>query len=214
MRFRNRTEAGQFLAEHLVKYRNQANVLVLALPRGGVPVGLEVAHYLHVPLDVFLVRKLGVPGLEELAIGAIAMGGIRVLNNTLIRRFGVSREEIDHITLVEKHELERRQLAYRGDRPLPDIYGRTVILVDDGLATGATMRAAVLALRRLNPARMVIGVPAASAESCEAFRVEVDEMVCLFTPEPFRGVGLWYENFPQLTDDEVRAMLRVTMSGH
>jgi len=206
-RFRNRTDAGRQLAEKLAAYANRPDVLVLALPRGGVPVGFEVARELGAPLDVFLVRKLGVPGYEELAMGAVATGGVRVLNDEIVRGLGISEHEIDAAAARELQELARRERLYRGDRPLPDIAGRTVILVDDGLATGATMRAAIAAVRQQQPARIVIAVPTASPDTCEALKAEADDVVCAMTPEPFLAVGHWYEDFTQTTDDEVRELL-------
>jgi putative phosphoribosyl transferase len=181
---------------------------VLALPRGGVPVAFEVAEALHAPLDIFLVRKLGVPGQEELAMGAIATGGVRVLNEDVVRYLNIPGEVIDAVATDEQRELERRERAYRGDRPAPDACGRTVILVDDGLATGSTMRAAAAALRRQQPARIVVAVPVASAQTCDEFRREVDDIVCTVTPEPFHGVGMWYQDFSQTTDEEVRELLK------
>jgi putative phosphoribosyl transferase len=180
---------------------------VLALPRGGVPVAFEVAHAIHAPLDVFIVRKLGMPGHEELAIGAIASGGVRVLNEDLVRLLGVPSHVLEQITARESAELRRRETAYRGSRPPEPIAGRTVILVDDGLATGASMKAAVLALRREGSMRIVVAVPVAAAETCESLRVEVEEVVCACTPEPFTAVGAWYEDFRQTTDEEVRELL-------
>jgi predicted phosphoribosyltransferase len=180
---------------------------VLALPRGGVPVAYEVARALHAPLDVFLVRKLGLPGHEELAMGAVASGGVRVLNRDVVERLQIPDELIDAVTRRELQELERRERAYRGDRPFPDVHGKTVILVDDGLATGSTMRAAAEALRQQRPARLVVAVPAGSPETCDEFRAEVDEVVCAITPQPFYAVGLWYDDFSQTTDDEVRELL-------
>jgi predicted phosphoribosyltransferase len=206
-RFRNRTDAGRQLAEKLAAYAHRPGVLVLALPRGGVPVGFEVAQELGAPLDVFLVRKLGVPGYEELAMGAVATGGVRVLNDEIVRGLGISEHEIDAAAARELQELARRQRLYRGDRPLPDIAGRTVILVDDGLATGATMRAAIAVVRQQQPARIVVAVPTASPDTCEALRAEADDVVCAMTPEPFLAVGHWYEDFTQTTDDEVRELL-------
>jgi predicted phosphoribosyltransferase len=205
--FRDRTEAGQHLAAILAKYANRPGVLVLALPRGGVPVAYEVAKQLGAPLDIFLVRKLGVPGHEELAMGAIASGGVRVVNEDVVGYLKIPEEVIDTVTEIEQQELERREHAYRGDRPPPDVKGRVVILIDDGLATGSTMRAAAAALRKQGPARIVVAVPVSSRETCNEFRSEVDEIVCAVTPEPFRGVGLWYEDFSQTTDDEVRELL-------
>jgi putative phosphoribosyl transferase len=207
MRFQDRTDAGRRLAKELIAYKDQPDVLVLALPRGGVPVAVEVAEVLHAPLDIFLVRKLGVPGQEELALGAVASGGVRVLNQSLVRSLRISREEIEAVTAAERKELERRQRLYRDDRPAPEIRNRTVILVDDGLATGATMRAAVRALRQQQPARIIIGVPAASPQTCDEFRNQVDDIVCAITPDPFYSVGMWYRNFSQVSDDEVRALL-------
>jgi len=206
-RFRNRTEAGRRLAEKLAAYAGRPDILVLALPRGGVPVGYEVARALGAPLDVFVVRKLGVPGYEELAMGAVATGGVRVLNDEIVRGLGISEHEIDAAVARELQELARREQLYRGDRPSPDVGGRTVILVDDGLATGATMRAAVEASRQQQPARTVVAVPAASPDTCEALRAEADDVICAMTPEPFFAVGHWYEDFTQTTDDEVRELL-------
>jgi predicted phosphoribosyltransferase len=206
-RFRNRAEAGRQLAEALQDYAGRDDVVVLALPRGGVPVGFEVARALRAPLDVFLVRKLGVPGHEELAMGAVASGGVRVLNEELVRRLGLTAQELEEIVAREEAELERREAAYRGDRPRPDVRGKVAILVDDGLATGATMRAAVEALRREGPAKLVVAVPTGAAESCEDLRPLVDELVCLTTPQPFYAVGLWYDDFTPTTDDEVSELL-------
>lgn len=206
-RFRDRVHAGRVLAEKLKHYVDRPNVQVLALPRGGVPVGFEVATALHAPLDVFLVRKLGVPGHEELAMGAIASGGVRVLNDDVVAMLHLPDAVIERAAAAEQRELERRERAYRGDRPPPDLKGRTVILVDDGLATGSTMRAAAQAVSRQQPARIVVAVPTAAVDTCEDFRREVDEIVCATTPEPFRAVGLWYEDFSQTTDEEVRDLL-------
>jgi predicted phosphoribosyltransferase len=207
MYFRDRREAGRQLARHLAAYANRPDVLVLALPRGGVPVAYEVARALDAPLDVFLVRKLGLPGHEELAMGAVASGGVRVLNRDVVEALRISPEIIDAVANRELQELERREREYRGDRPLPDVRGKTVILVDDGLATGSTMRAAAEALRQQGPARLVVAVPAGSPQTCDEFRDEVDEIVCAITPEPFYAVGLWYDDFSQTTDDEVRELL-------
>ena len=206
-RFRNRAEAGRLLAERLREYAGRNDVVVLALPRGGVPVAYEVARALDAPLDVFLVRKLGVPGREELAMGAIASGGLIVLDQRIVRALGIPEQEIERIVAAEAAELRRREKAYRGDREPPQLAGKTVVLVDDGLATGSSMRAAVLAVRRHDPARVNVAVPVASPEACEEFRAEVDEIVCLLTPHPFGAVGIWYEDFSQTTDDEVRALL-------
>lgn len=210
MHFQNRTEGGRALAEKLLDYRDQPDVLVLALPRGGVPVAAEVAQALRLPLDVFLVRKLGAPGNEELALGAVATGGVRVLNQSIIEAFEVTQAELDSIIAAEQQELERRQRAYRDGLPPPEIRDRTVLLIDDGLATGATMYAAVLALRQQQPARIVVGVPVAAPETCAEFRDEVDEIVCAITPEPFYGVGMWFRDFEQTSDDEVRELLAQT----
>jgi putative phosphoribosyl transferase len=206
-RFSDRREAGRVLAERLRDYKDRPDVIVLALPRGGVPVAYEVAEELHALLDVFIVRKLGVPGHEELAMGAIASGGVRVLNGEVVAQLGLPPAAIDRVAQRELRELERRQREYRGDQPPPDVRGKTVILIDDGLATGSTMRAAAMALRRLNPAKLVIAVPAAAPETCEAFRDEVDEIICAITPDPFYAVGVWYEDFSQTTDEEVRELL-------
>ena len=206
--FRNRTEAGRVLAKRLAAYANRPDVVVLALPRGGVPVAFEVAQALHAPLDVFVVRKLGVPGHEELALGAIATGGVRVLNESVVDYLYISDELIDQITAREQKELERREQLYRGGRPPLDVRGRTVIIVDDGLATGSTMRAAVQALRQQQPARIVVAVPVGARATCDSFKKEVDTMcVCAVTPEPFEAVGLWYRDFSQTTDEEVRELL-------
>jgi predicted phosphoribosyltransferase len=207
-RFRDRAEAGRILARELGEYRGRPGVIVLALPRGGVPVGYEVAAALGAPLDVFVVRKLGVPGHEELAMGAIASGGVRVINPAVVEPLGIPPAVIDRVARIEGAELRRREQAYRGgDRPPVDVRGRTVILVDDGLATGSTMRAAAAALRRQQPAELVVAVPVAADPTCDEFRGEVDRIVCARTPEPFHAVGLWYEDFSQTTDAEVRELL-------
>ncbi len=205
--FLNRREAGRILAAKLTHYAHRPDVIVLALPRGGVPVGYEVAKALDAPFDIFLVRKLGVPGYEELAMGAIATGGVRVLNEELIQQLGISRYVIDAIIAKEEVELKRRERLYRGVRPPPAVRGRTVILVDDGLATGATMEAAVLGLSQLGPARIVVAVPIAARETCDALRPLVDEVICAITPDRFHAVGFWYEDFSQTTDGEVRSLL-------
>ncbi|MFB3904114.1 MAG: phosphoribosyltransferase [Acidobacteriota bacterium] len=212
-RFRNRSEAGRVLAEKLAPYAGRPDVLVLALPRGGVPVAYEVARSLDAPLDVFVVRKLGVPGHEELAMGAMASGGIRVLNHDVVRSLEISQEAIDRVAAKEREELERREKAYRGDRPPAQAQGRTVILIDDGLATGSTMRAAVLALKQQHPAAVIVAAPTAARETCDEFRTEVDEIICAVTPEPFYAVGLWYEDFSQTTDEEVRDLLNRSWHG-
>jgi predicted phosphoribosyltransferase len=214
MYFRDRRDAGRQLATQLGRYANRADVWVLALPRGGVPVGYEVARALDAPLDVFLVRKLGVPGHEELAMGAVASGGVRVLNQDVVEQLAVPPRVIDQVTDIERRELERRERMYRGDRPPPDVRGRVVILVDDGLATGSTMRAAAAAVRQQGPARLVVAVPTAAAATCDDLRAEVDEVVCTITPEPFYAVGLWYENFSETTDEEVRRLLAASEAEH
>jgi putative phosphoribosyl transferase len=206
-RFEGRKEAGQHLAEQLKEYANRPDVIVLGLPRGGVPVAYEVAQALNAPLDIFLVRKLGVPGHEELAMGAIASGGLRIINPSVVRQLQISEETIDAVASEELRELARREKAYRGDRPEPDVQGKTIIVVDDGLATGASMWAAVAALREGNPKEIVVAVPTASQETCAQFRPYVDDIVCAMTPEPFYAVGLWYHDFSQTTDDEVRELL-------
>lgn len=207
-RFRDRRDAGRVLARKLSAYTGQTDVIVLALPRGGVPVAYEVALALHAPLDIFLVRKLGLPGREELAIGAIASGGIRVLNNDIIRALNVPEEVINIVARNESQELQRRERNYRGESSAPEVRDRKVILIDDGLATGASMHAAVVGVRAQHPARIIIAVPAAAPELCDAYQFEVDEMVCAMTPEPFYGLSRWYEDFSQTTDEEVRMFLK------
>lgn len=207
-RFRDRAEAGAHLAQALRAYADRDDVVVLALPRGGAPVAAEIARALNAPLDVFVVRKLGVPTHEELAMGAIASGGAVVLNRDVIRELGLEPELIARVAEDEALEIARREHEYREDRPMLDVSGRTVILVDDGLATGATMHAAVVAMEQLDPARVVVAVPVGSADTCEQMRHLADEVVCVRTPEPFRAVGLWYEEFPQVSDAEVRRLLR------
>jgi putative phosphoribosyl transferase len=207
MRYRDRHEAGRLLATRLQAYANRPDVLILALPRGGVPVGFEVAQALNAPLDIFLVRKLGVPGHEELAMGALASGGVRVLNEDVVRMLRISDAVIDAVAKEEQRELERRERLYRDGRPAIDVRGRTVILVDDGLATGSSMRAAILALRRQNPAAIVVAVPVAATTTCAEFASEVDDVICASTPEPFHAVGLWYVDFTQTTDREVHDLL-------
>jgi predicted phosphoribosyltransferase len=207
-RFRNRREAGRLLAEKLGEFAGRTDAVVLALPRGGVPVAYEVARALRLPLDVFVVRKLGVPGHAELAMGAIATGGVCVQNDDVVQALKIPASMIETAAAFERHELKRREQAYRDDRPEPEVSGRTVILVDDGLATGSTMRAAVAALRRLGPERIVVAVPAAAPTTREEIRHEADDCVCSVTPEPFYAVGLCYDDFAQTTDDEVRDLLR------
>jgi predicted phosphoribosyltransferase len=205
--FKDRRDAGRKLAQKLSAYASQPNMLILALPRGGMPVAYEVALALNVSLDIFLVRKLGLPGREELAIGAIASGGVRILNSDIIRMLSVPEEVINFIARRELQELQRQERLHRGQRPSPEVRNRKVILIDDGLATGASMRAAVAGLRAQHPSRIVIAVPAAAAGTCDALRSEVDEVVCAITPEPFYGVSRWYEDFSQVTDEEVRTLL-------
>ena len=212
--FTDRRDAGRKLAEELREYAGKEGILVLGLPRGGVPVAYEVAEALGAPLDVFLVRKLGVPGHEELAMGAIATGGVRVMNDEVMQMLRVPAHAVDAVAQREQRELERREDAYREGRPAPDVRGRTVILVDDGLATGSTMRAAVRALRAEGAGELVVAVPVAAAETCDSFRGEVDRIVCARTPDPFMAVGLWYRDFGQTTDAEVRELLaRTTPAG-
>ena len=205
--YRDRSDAGRVLATQLTAYANRRDVLVLALPRGGVPVAYEVAKALHAPLDVFIVRKLGVPGHEELAMGAIATGGVCVLNEDVVQMLHIPDRVIEAVIAKEQQELERREHLYRDDRPPPDVRDRTIILIDDGLATGATMRAAIKALRQQHPARLVVAVPVAAPPTCEELGAQVDEIICAKTPEPFYGVGYWYEDFSQTTDEEVHALL-------
>jgi putative phosphoribosyl transferase len=212
--FRNRSEAGRFLVRQLAEYKNNPNVVVLALPRGGVPVAYEVAHALKAPLDIFVVRKLGLPGHDELAMGAIATGGIRVLNLPVVDYLNISGETIEAVAVREQRELERRERLYRGRRPAVDVRGRTVILVDDGMATGSTMRAAVQALRQQKPEKIIVAVPVGERETCELFAKEVDTLcVCVISPEPFDGVGLWYRDFEQTSDGEVRQLLKRAAEG-
>ena len=206
--FGNRTDAGRMLAAQLADYRGRPDVLVLGLPRGGVPVAFEVAQALGAPLDVYLVRKLGVPGHAELAMGAIASGGVRVVNQDMVRSLRISPQQLDAVTRAEEGELQRQERLYRGGRPPPDVSGRTVILVDDGLATGATMQAAVAALRSAGPKEVVVAVPVAPPETCAELAAEADRVVCALTPEPFYAVGAWYRDFSQTSDDEVRELLR------
>lgn len=212
-RFRDRSAAGRELAESLRSYRGREDVVVLALARGGVPVGYEVARALGAPLDVFVVRKLGVPSEPELAMGAIATGGVRVLMEEVLESLAIPDEVVARVAAEEERELERRERHYRGDRAPAEIRGRTVILVDDGLATGATMRAAARAVRAQDPKRVVIAVPVGSPETCASMEAEADEVVCLMTPEPYLAVGFWYEEFSQTTDEEVESLLRRAEGG-
>ncbi len=211
--FRDRRDAGRALARRLSFYGGRADVTVLALPRGGVPVASEIARALGLPLDVFLVRKLGVPGHEELAMGAIASDGARVLDSEVMRAYRVSEEDVARVTDAERRELDRREIAYRADRPPLDVKGRTVILVDDGLATGSSMRAAVAALRPLSPARIVVAVPVAPRSTVLSLERVADEVVCLEMPEPFLAVGMFYEDFEQTTDEQVRDLLTLPISS-
>src|SRR5438445_9978536 len=206
-RFRDRHEAGRRLADKLVAYAKRPDVLVLALPRGGVPVAYEVARALGAPLDVFVVRKLGVPGYEEFAMGAVATGGVRVLNDEVVNGLRIPEYVVDAVAAQEQRELARRERLYRGGRPPPDVRGRTVILVDDGLATGATMYAAIEALRKQNPGRIVVAVPTASPDTCEEMKAKADDVICAITPDPFQAVGRWYQDFSQTSDEEVADLL-------
>jgi putative phosphoribosyl transferase len=206
-RFHDRAEGGKLLAKELGKYADREDVLILGLPRGGVPVGFEVASALHAPLDVFVVRKLGVPGHEELAMGAIATGGVRILNHGIIQEMNIPVETIEVVSAKEHLELKRRELAYRGRASAPEVRGKTIILVDDGIATGSTMLAAVAALKQQQPARIVVASPTAPASSCDDLQVEVSEVVVVLKPDPFYSVGQAYENFGQTSDEEVRELL-------
>ncbi len=201
--FADRAAAGEVLAERLAAYAGRSDVVVLALPRGGVPVGYEVAKRLAAPLDVFLVRKLGAPGQEELAMGAIASGDVVVLNPEVVQALKIPRDELTQEVERERHELARREQTYRGSRPALDVRGKTAILIDDGLATGSTMRAAVEALKRRDPARIIVAVPVGARSTCDELRSVADELICALAPEPFRAVGLWYDDFEQISDDEV-----------
>ncbi len=205
--FKNRNEAGQLLANSLQKYANNPDAIILALPRGGLPVAYEVAKALQVKLDIFIVRKLGVPGHDELAMGAIAWGDVMVLNEEIISGLSISEQTIEAVKKVESQELKRRNIAYRDQKPFPIIENKIVILVDDGLATGATMRAAITALKQLNPTKLIVAIPVAPPDACMDIRPTVDELVCLETPEPFYAVGAWYDDFSQTTDTEVRDIL-------
>jgi putative phosphoribosyl transferase len=205
--FKDREDAGRQLSEQLIGYQNQPDTLVLGLPRGGVPVAWEVAKNLRLPFDVFLVRKLGVPGQEELAMGAIASGGLKVLNHSLINRLMIPHQVVEATLQREMKELKRREQVYRDERPYPLLKDKTIILIDDGLATGASMLAAVHAVRRQKPAQIVVAVPIAAPEICKAFKSKVEQVICLETPTPFVGVGMWYADFSQVSDEEVRQIL-------
>ena len=206
--FRDRIEAGQLLARDMMQYSDRPGVIVLGLPRGGVPVAFEVAGALRAPLDVFIVRKLGTPGHRELAMGAIATGGVRVLNAEVVQERCISMEIIDAVTVEEERELKRRELAYRGSHIEPEVCGKTVILIDDGIATGSTIRAAIRALNAQHPARLIVAVPIAAASTCRELRTEVDDIIALMEPESFFGVGQWYEDFRQTSDKEVTDLLQ------
>ncbi len=207
-RFRDRTSAGQRLAAKLLSYANRSDVLVIGLPRGGVPVAAEVAKVLHAPMDICLVRKLGIPSHKELAMGAIASGGVQVLNDDILSWLKISSKTIDEVAACELRELQRRDRIYRGDRPPLEVRSRTLILVDDGLATGSTMRAAVSALKKQHPQRIVVAVPVATTDICQQMREIVDEVVCVMTPDPLYSIGFWYMNFAQTTDAEVCELLQ------
>lgn len=214
MRFQNRTHAGQLLAQRLASYAGQPDVLVLGLPRGGVPVAYEIARALHAPLDVWVVRKLGAPQQPELAIGAVAPGRTQILSSRLVAQLDISQDQLDKIVARERDELDRRLAAYSGNRPPIDIRGKTILLVDDGLATGASVRAAIASLRPLQPARIVVGVPVSDPGVCQRLTSRADEVVCLYTPPHLDAVGQWYEDFAQTTDDEVRDLLRRSAEPH
>ncbi len=211
--FENRKDAGRQLAGKLMAYSDDPTVMVLGLPRGGVPVAHEVAAALHAPLDVFVVRKLGVPGHRELAMGAIASGGVRVLNQDVIESLGISNMAIEAVAAHESRELERQERLYRGDLPFPSLQVRKVLVVDDGLATGSTMLAAVRALRQSDPDRIVVAVPVGAEETCGRLQAEADEVVCLFTPPMFQAVSLWYAEFSQTSDEEVRSLLEAAQDN-
>jgi putative phosphoribosyl transferase len=212
--FRDRNEAGRILADKLIPYIKNESVIVLALPRGGVPIGFEIAQRIHADLDVFLVRKLGVPGHEELAMGAVASGGVRVLNHSIIQELGIPPTVVDRVTQREEQEIARRECLYRHGRPPVDPGGRTVVLVDDGLATGASMLAAIRALRAQGPGRIIVAVPIAATQAYEEVRDQVEQLIGLATPEPFYAVGVWYEKFPQTSDEEVEELLERAAHQH
>lgn len=212
-KFVDRNEAGQLLATKLKLYANRSDVIVLGLPRGGVPVAFEVAKALHLPLDICLVRKLGVPGHKELAMGAIASDGVRVLNYDIVSDLGISSRKIDEVAAKELQELQRRDRAYRGDRPLPNLQDRTIILVDDGIATGASIRAAIAVLRAEQPQSIIVAIPVVPSSTCEELKAEVDRVVYLMMPEPFYAIAFWYDYFSQTTDEEVRKLLSIKTIG-
>ncbi|MGJ3239562.1 MAG: phosphoribosyltransferase [Anaerolineae bacterium] len=206
--YQNRQHAGRGLAKVLAEYDNQPDTIILALPRGGVPVATEIAQALNLPLDIFVVRKLGTPGHEEMAMGAIASGGVRILSKDLIKALDISQSEIETVTEREYQELQRRETAYRDGRTMPELNNKTVILVDDGTATGSSMKAAIQGLRQHNPMKIVVALPVGSQEACKEIGQMVDELTCLMTPSNFRGVGAWYDKFDQTSDDEVRHLLQ------
>ena len=205
--FRDRSDAGRILASRLTHYKGRKDLVVLALPRGGIPVAYEIGKELGVPVDVFVVRKLGVPGQEELAMGAIASGDVRIINYDVVNQFGIDQETIDRVTDKERQELRRREQLYRGDRRPPALAGKSIILVDDGIATGSTMRAAIAAIRQSTPARLIVAVPLAAASTYREISAEVDEIICPETPQSFFAISQWYERFEQTTDGEVRDLL-------
>ena len=207
MMFADRADAGRILASKLTAYKGRPDVVIFALPRGGIPVAYEIGKAIGAPIDVFVVRKLGVPGQEELAMGAIATGDIRIINYEVVNQLGITQEAIDAVTDQQREELRRREQLYRGGRTQREVRGQSVILVDDGIATGSTMRAAIAALRQLGPARIVVAVPVAAPETCQQIGGEVDEIICAATPEPLFSIGQWYKRFEQTTDDEVRDLL-------
>lgn len=213
-RFKNRQEAGEALTKQLTAYQNQSDTYILALPRGGVPVAFEVAKVLHLPLDVYIVRKLGVPGHEELAAGAIASDGTLVLNTDIVDSLGLSTEEINAVIKIEREELDRRNKLYRKEAPFPDLTGKVIILIDDGLATGATMRAAITAIKKSKPTKIIVAVPVGMPDVCKILENEVDQVICLLTPEPFYGVGTGYEDFSQTEDEEVIHLLQLAKLGN
>jgi predicted phosphoribosyltransferase len=207
--FKDRRQAGQLLAKQLANYANNPDILILALPRGGVPVAFEIAKKLNLPLDVYIVRKLGAPEHEELAVGAIASDNTVVFNHDILHSLSLDASQLHAVIEKERHELERRNKLYRKQAPFPDIMGKTIIMVDDGIATGATLRAAVAAIKKSNPAKIIIAVPVGAPDTCEALKEEVDQLVCILSPQPLYSVGAWYETFPQTTDEEVIHLLQL-----